>query len=346
MRLFLTILSFVSFNLFAQLPLVRVYILAGQSNMSGTQNPLVSQLPESLKDTLPNVLIKVGGDNVYNWQALRPGLGSQPVNFGPEITFGHDAATYFKGDKIALIKYAYGGTTLNEDWRPPSSGGKTGWLYNGFVNDLSKYLDTLAKNYTVQLMGMCWMQGEYDARDNAVALNYQSNLSNFIKDVRATLNAPQLPFAIGMIDNSYPWQFNSIVRQAEINVAKNTEAVSVFDTHGLGTDATHYNTLGQIELGHFFFNSVNNLFSVWQAASNGGVKVFPNPTNHSFEVAYTDVPADYSYKITDKKGAEVQSGQLYSGYQIDVSLLSPGTYFITLTINGTNSTVKKKLVKI
>lgn len=333
-------------GVYAQLPTIRVYILAGQSNMSGTQNPLVSQLPASLKDTLPNVLIKVGGDNVYNWQTLRPGLGSQPINFGPEITFGHDASTYFNGDKIAIIKYSYGGTTLNEDWRPPSVGGTTGWLYKNFIRDLNKYLDTLAKNYTVQIMGMCWMQGEYDARDYGKAFNYEANLTNFISAVRDTLNLPQLPFAIGMIDSSAAWPYNKIVRQAEINVSKSVNATTVFDTHGLGTDGIHYNTQGQIELGHFFFNSVNNSYRVYQFAANDGVKIFPNPTSHSFQVAYADVPADYSYKITDRKGAEVQSGQLYSGYQIDVSLLSPGTYFITLTINGTNITVKKKLLKI
>lgn len=346
MRLFFISLLVASFNLFAQLPTIRVYIMAGQSNMTGTENPLVSQLPASLQDTLPNVLIKVGGDNVYNWQTLRPGLGSQSTNFGPEITFGHDASTYFNGDKIALIKYAYGGTTLNEDWQPPSPRGTTGWLYKNFIRDLNKYLDTLAKNYTVQIMGMCWMQGEYDARDYGKAFNYEANLTDFINAVRDTLNLPHLSFAIGMIDISDAWPYNKIVRQAQINVAKNIDAVSVFDTHGLGSDGVHYNTQGQIELGHFFFNSVNNSYRVWQFASNGGVKVFPNPTSHSFEVAYADVPADYSYKITDRKGAEVQSGQLYSGYQIDVSLLSPGMYFITLTINGTNITVKKKLLKI
>lgn len=333
-------------SLFAQLPIVRVFILAGQSNMTGTQNPLVSELPPSLKDTLPNVLIRVGGDITYGWQSLRPGLGSKPYNFGSEITFGHDAANYFKGDKIALLKYAYGGTTLNEDWRPPSSGGTTGWLYTNFIKDLGKYIDTLTPRYTVQIMGFCWMQGEYDARDADKANNYQSNLTNFIKDVRTALNLPQLPFSVGMIDNSTSWQYNNTVRQAEINVAKSTSAVTVFDTHGLGTDGTHYNTQGQIELGHFFFNSVNSLFQHWQTVSAGEVKVYPNPTNHSFNVVYADVPADYSYKITDRKGAEVQSGQLYSGYQIDVSLLPPGAYFITLTINGTNITVKKKFLKI
>ncbi len=327
MKWFLIIYLFFSYNLFAQLPLLRVYILAGQSNMTGTENPMVSELPENLKDTLPNVIICVGGDLNYNWQALRPGLGSRRYNFGPEITFGHDAAAYFKGDKVALIKYSYGGTSLNEDWRPPSSGGTTGWLYKNFIKDLTTYLDTLAHHNQVQLMGVCWMQGEYDALDNAKALNYQSNLLHFITDLRTTLNLPKLHFSIGMIDSSVKWPYNSIVRQAEIAVAKNTEAVTVFDTHGLGTDGIHYNTSGQLELGHFFFKSVNSLYNTWQSSNNNTVKIFPNPTNHSFEISYADIPSDYSYKITDKKGAEVQSGQLYSGYRIECIGIKSGYLF-------------------
>src|ERR1017187_9653768 len=77
---------------------IRVYILAGQSNMSGTTNPLVSQLPASLLDSVPNVLIKVDEHKVnYNWGPLRPGLGATESNFGPEISFGRDALDYFGG---------------------------------------------------------------------------------------------------------------------------------------------------------------------------------------------------------------------------------------------------------
>ena len=259
MRLLFVAILF-SFNALAQ-PVLRVYIMAGQSNMSGTNNPLVSELPKNLTDSLPQVLIKVNGDATHNWGALRPGLGATSTNFGPELNFGHDAATYFNGDKVAIIKYSQGGTTLNEDWRPPSSGGTTGWLYNSFINDLITSLALLDTNYTIQVMGLCWMQGEYDALDNAKANNYQTNLTNFISDVRAALNLPQLPFAIGMIDNSVGWMYNAAVRQAEINVAHSVNKVTVFDTHGLGTDGTHYNTQGQLELGHYFFNSLNGLYS-------------------------------------------------------------------------------------
>jgi len=312
--------------------------------MSGTDNPMVSQLPIGLSNSVPNVLIKVNGDVNYNWQSLRPGLGATPTNFGPELNLGHDAATYFNGDEIAIIKFSQGGTTLNEDWRPPSSGGTTGWLYNNFINDVRASLAYLDSNYTVQLMGLCWMQGEYDALDNAKANNYQTNLTNFISDVRAAINAPQLPVAIGMIDNSTGWTYNAAVRQAEINVSKTVNQTSIFDTHGLGTDGTHYNTEGQLELGHYFFNALTNVYVNCKTCSNTEVKLYPNPATNFFNLSYADTPTDYNYKITDMRGAEVQSGQLYVGCVIDVSLLSTGTYFVFIT--NTQTTMVKKLIKL
>lgn len=327
---------------------IRVYIMAGQSNMTGTANPLVSGLPADLLDSLSNVRIKVNGDVNYNWQALRPGLGATSANFGPELTFGRDAPNYFNGDlhgdKIAIIKFSHGSTTLNEDWRPPSSGGTVGWLYTGFINDLTNSLATLDSNYQVEIMGICWMQGEYDALDITKANNYQTNLSNFISDIRAQLNLPQLPFVIGMIDDSYRWTYRAVVRQAETTVAKNTNAVSIFDTKGLGTDGIYYNMEGQLELGHFFFSNFSRLNSVCSSCNDANIKVFPNPSMGSLNITYSDIATDYSYKIRNMQGAEVLSGKLYIGYEVDISTLAAGTYFIYLTTNKTN--IIKKLIKI
>ncbi len=322
---------------------IRVFIMAGQSNMSGTANPLVSELPANILDSVPNIIIKVNGDVNYNWQALKPGLGATPHNFGPELTFGQDASAYFRGDKIAIIKFSVGGTTLNEDWRPPSSGGAVGWLYTNFINDVTSALDTLTKNYLVEIMGVCWMQGEYDALDKTKANNYQSNLGNFISDVRTQLNKSQLPFVVGMIDCSSSWKYNATVRQAEINVAKTTTAVSIFDTHSLGTDGVHYNTAGQIELGYFFFSYFDGLNRVCNTCNDETIKISPNPSIGFLKITNENVPTDYTYKIIDLKGAQVLAGKLYIGCEADISTLAAGTYFIYLNTNTT--TVVKKLIK-
>ncbi|HEX7414561.1 MAG TPA: sialate O-acetylesterase, partial [Bacteroidia bacterium] len=315
----------------------------GQSNMSGTTNPLVSQLPTSLLDSVPNVLIKVDEHKVnYNWGPLCPGLGATASNFGPEITFGRDALDYF-GCKIAIIKFSFGGTTLNEDWRPPSSAGTVGWLYSGLINDVTACLAHLDSSYEVHLMGMCWMQGETDALDNAKAVNYQINLINFIHDIRTALNFPKMPFCIGMIDSSAGWTYNTAVRQGEINVAKSIDGVSIFDTHGLETDGVHYSTQGQIELGHFFFRYLDGSYASYQSYNEGTTKVFPNPSNGSFQIITSGIPTEYKYIIIDKKGALVQAGQLYIGCEVNIPTLNAGVYFIYLTTK--QGTVVKKIVK-
>lgn len=341
-KVILLILLFVH-HFYAQ-PIIRVYILAGQSNMSGTNNPLVSELPASLLVSVPDVFIKVNGDVNYNWQVLRPGLGATLNNFGPELTFGNDAFNKFGGDKTAIIKFSYGCTTLNDDWRPPSSGGTLGWLYTNFINDINASLDSLKRNYSIEIMGVCWMQGEYDALDITKANNYQTNLINFIGDIRTELNLPQLPFVIGMIDHSESWTYNNIVRQGEINVAKSINDIGIFDTHGLGTDGRHYNTQGQLELGHFFFNYLGDSYATCQFCIDGTIQVFPNPSAGSFKIISSGIPTDYVYIITDSKGSMVQSGQLYIGCEIDISTLSPDIYFISLITNS--GTTIKKIIKL
>jgi hypothetical protein len=320
--------------------------------MSGTQNPLVTQLPASLSGAVPNVLIKVNDYGVnYNWGPLRPGLGATTANFGPEITFGRDELNALQtldssycGTKIAIIKFSFGGTTLNRDWRPPSSGDTVGWLYTGLIKDINASLATLDSTYDAQVMGMCWMQGEYDALVDTMAADYQTNLNNFIQDIRAALNLPTMPFCIGMIDSSTHWTYNAIVRQAEINVARGTEGVSIFDTHGLGTDGAHYNTSGQIELGHFFFRYLGDAYTTCTICNENNTVIYPNPANGSFSILYSGIPTDYKYTITDMKGTEVLSGQLYIGCEVDISSLSAGVYFISCTTN--EGTVVKKVVKI
>ena len=49
-------------------------------------------------------------------------------HFGPELQFGHVLGDYFD-NQVVLIKTAWGGKSLFQDFRPPSSGGTTGPYY-------------------------------------------------------------------------------------------------------------------------------------------------------------------------------------------------------------------------
>lgn len=113
-------------------PIVRVYILAGQSNMQGKgkietlpllgQNPATKPLYDLLRDGDQWVI----RDDVYirygdRHGPLTVGYGSRDNQIGPELTFGtlmgeqHDAP-------VLIIKTCWGGKSLFRDFRPPSAG--------------------------------------------------------------------------------------------------------------------------------------------------------------------------------------------------------------------------------
>jgi hypothetical protein len=233
---------------------IKVFLLAGQSNMSGWTTS--GGMPSAYTQAQANVLIYADGeiDNAKKKKWLNNGMdfGHATGYFGPELVFGKTLSDSLSGTKIALIKHSVGSTYLATNWRPPSSGGTTGALYTAMLATVKSGLAALDPQYTPEWSGMLWMQGEFDGQNQGYANEYQTNLANFVKDVRSELKAPTLPFIIGMIDSSRSWQFAGTIRAAERAVAKNVTNVGLVDTYGFATDGTHYKLDGMIALGKGF----------------------------------------------------------------------------------------------
>jgi len=126
---------------------LKVYILAGQSNMEGHakvetfdyigQDPATAGLLKEMRgsDGKPRVCEKVwisyltgGGDKLgEGFGKLTAGYGSRKNpkedggKIGPEFTFGITMSKAHDGP-ILIIKTAWGGKSLNTDFRPPSAG--------------------------------------------------------------------------------------------------------------------------------------------------------------------------------------------------------------------------------
>jgi alpha-galactosidase len=120
---------------------LKVYILAGHSNMQGHVNistfdsmnddpktaPILKEMRNS--DGTPRVCEKVwissigcaGDDTTEQQGKLTAGFGASPKEIGPEFTFG----IYMEkelGEPILIIKTSWGGKNLHTDFRPPSAG--------------------------------------------------------------------------------------------------------------------------------------------------------------------------------------------------------------------------------
>lgn len=119
---------------------LKVFILAGQSNMQGHANvrtfdyigkdaktaPMLREMlgPDGKPKVCENVwvsYISPDGPETEKTGKLTAGFGSNAECIGPEFTFG----IYLEkalGEPILLIKTAWGGKSLNTDFRPPSAG--------------------------------------------------------------------------------------------------------------------------------------------------------------------------------------------------------------------------------
>jgi hypothetical protein len=202
---------------------VKVFVLAGQSNMVG--NGFVKADPKrnggkgsleylakdpAAADKFKRLLDKNGKwvvrDDVWihyldRKGKLTAGYAGNGDQIGPELGFGVVVGNAIE-EPVLLIKLAWGGKSLAKDFRPPSSGGEVGPFYKEIVQRTKDVLSSLdkefpeLKGYNYELAGFGWHQGWNDRVNQAFNDEYEKNLANFIRDIRKDLGVKNLPFVI------------------------------------------------------------------------------------------------------------------------------------------------------
>jgi alpha-galactosidase len=251
---------------------LKVFILAGQSNMEGHarietfdyigDDPATAPLLKMMRgaDGKPAVAENAwisyltghheGNANGEGSGKLTAGFGARGSNptqdggkIGPEFTFGlaMDGAL---DEPVLLIKTAWGGRSLNTQFRPPSAGpyefseaqieqmkkqgkdveaekakkaGESGRFYRFMIDHVKTVLAdpkrvcpayNPAEGY--EIAGFVWFQGFNDLVDGGTYPNgpdgktrdyseYSGLMAHFIRDVRKDLDAPKMPFVIGVL---------------------------------------------------------------------------------------------------------------------------------------------------
>ena len=241
-----------------------LFIVAGQSNCDG-RGPAASLTGDLAKWAKPqdDVLItyscsKLRGPVLTSdgFKPLRPGWSVAPGKnkpkelpsdtFGPELAFGRGMADKLKDKKVALIKFAEGGTSLAKDWNPDAKDR----LYPAFLDFTRKSLKELKdKGHTHTLRGMIWHHGESDAA--LTAEEYQKMLTAFIARVRTDLETPALVFGIGEVFDNGKRDTIRTAQKATAEKVKGASFVSAdkLKTHDMGT---HFDAASQLELGDRF----------------------------------------------------------------------------------------------
>jgi hypothetical protein len=217
----------------------KLYVLAGQSNALGEAftptNDAAFRSPQ-------------WGSWIWNqgdWSPVQPGLGWLDDRFGPEVSF---ASRMFEctHERVALVKYAVGDTTLFSDWTAGS-----GVQYQGLLRAI---VAARASFPTAELAGVLWMQGESDAL-RGQGSSYQANLERFIAQLRSDVRVP-LRVAIGRIRSEWGGDA-SLVRAAQATVAATSPNATLISTDDLsiytsGEDVRHFDDAGMRGLGKRF----------------------------------------------------------------------------------------------
>lgn len=221
-----------------------VFIVLGQSNAEGFcfwSNLDPGSQSVDRTNNLMYLASLTGGTTWVpgNFSQINPGTNTSweiPGCFGSEVGFSDtiknlvdtaSSATFTK--RPAMVKFAKGGTSLAFDWDPL---GGSNYMYDGWQSTLSDFQTKLSNaGYTYNIRGIIWFQGEQDSFNQTNADNYETNLTNFIADVRSDIGNPTLPFVIAKIK----WEpgndpgYETEVRTAQQNVANALTHVAILD---------------------------------------------------------------------------------------------------------------------
>jgi hypothetical protein len=210
---------------------VKVFILAGQSNMEGLggvntldalgDHPTHGYLLKKIKKADGSIVVR---DDVFvSYQRgaekikrpLTLGMGGWGKDwFGPELMFGIQMGDYYE-EPVLLIKTCWGGKDLYYDFRPPSAGkpaydiGKRetemGENFRKMIEEVHQCLGKLDTDFpqfqglNYDLCGFVWFQGWNDmCSGKKEAWNeYCSNFVHLVQDLRAEFKVPNLPVVVG-----------------------------------------------------------------------------------------------------------------------------------------------------
>ncbi|MEM9346408.1 MAG: sialate O-acetylesterase [Planctomycetota bacterium] len=208
---------------------LKVYILAGQSNMVGF-GTVLGDKPGTMQYHLKNEQDKYGHlvkdgepivrNDVYVVNLSAPGkqkeagfldtnFGAQANHIGPEYGFGWVVGEYFE-DPVLIIKCSWGGRSLKHNFLPPSiedypkpdKTGDKGFEYAEVIRHVKEVTGNLKKyvpgykNQGYEIMGFGWHQGWNDRIDQNAVDAYEKNLVALIKDLRKDIGVKDMPFVV------------------------------------------------------------------------------------------------------------------------------------------------------
>lgn len=219
---------------------MHIYLLIGQSNMAGR-----AEIPKELEGIIDRCFLF---NEKNEWEPARNPLNRHsPIRkdlnmqrHGPGYSFAKKMLATQPDATIGIIVNARGGTSIDE-WL-----GKSELYWSA-----RKRCKAAMKDGT--LKGVLWHQGESDLSN---ADGYLGKLQSLIANIRADLNAPNLPFIAGQIHNG------KAINDQIARLPAACHMTAFVSSEGLTTtDGTHFDTKSQLLLGERYADAMSGLLA-------------------------------------------------------------------------------------
>jgi hypothetical protein len=182
----------------------------------------------------------------------------------------------FFEEPVLLIKTAWGGKSLNKDFRPPSSGGEVGPYYTQMIQEIRDALKALGDE-KYEIRGFVWMQGWNDICTKEAVPEYADNLVNLARDIRKEFKTPKLPIVIGELGNggaAKPGSNMQKFRDAQKRGAENIDNARFVVTRDFARPPELSPNTGH---GHHWYGNAESYFLVGNALGEGMKKLLSAP---------------------------------------------------------------------
>ncbi len=202
-----------------------------------------------------NPMGTTGGDQPNKLPRQYGNFKKPEGGFGPE--FGLARTLRLQHERpLAIVKTAFSGTSLNQDWNPDDQG-DSGACYRAMISETNAAIAAgAAQGISLQLRAIVWVQGESDATQTD-APEYEKRLSHMLSRLRQDLATQDLVALIGVntrfgnLKNPY---MPAIITAQKALAEKDPNSVYV-DTEGAETlppSHTHFTAKGTLEVGRRF----------------------------------------------------------------------------------------------
>jgi len=234
---------------------LELFLLIGQSNMAGR-----GEIAPDDREPIPG--IRVQAKDLAWKPAVDPLHYDKPdiAAVGLGRSFAKALVAARPGAAIGLIPAAFGGSALDE-WKPGTT------HYNEAVRR------TKAALRSGRLRGILWHQGEADSTDETRARSYIPRFEAFIRQLRADLDAPDIPVILGELGRFYRnrpkegAKFAEVVNAQQMRIPESVAHSAFVSSEGLTHkgDEVHFDTRSLHEFGARYAAAFLTLDPSWKA---------------------------------------------------------------------------------